>query len=159
MAFSMSDLIWVSNTSLLTCSYTNYGTTRAVLKGILCHTTRADCLQMNQHAPTWQRKTGHGERLISSRLVFKFAHWGSLCSEFNVSSIVCTLYPLLKCSYLLVAHSWRSCASQLDHQQNVCAACVNSTSAYSHALYHDTGHAHTSCTQFNWIFELMSSVL
>ena len=31
-------------------------------------------------------------------------------------------------------------------------------SAYSCTLYHDTGHAHTSCTHFNWIFGLMSSL-
>ena len=31
-------------------------------------------------------------------------------------------------------------------------------STNSHTLHRDTGRAHTSCTHFNWIFELMSSL-
>ena len=31
-------------------------------------------------------------------------------------------------------------------------------SANSRTLHRDTGRAHTSCTHFNWIFELMSSL-
>ena len=33
-----------------------------------------------------------------------------------------------------------------------------SISANSRTLHRDTGHAHTSCTHFNWIFELLSSL-
>ena len=36
--------------------------------------------------------------------------------------------------------------------------CMCSISANSRTLNRDTGRAHTSCTHFNWIFELMSSL-
>ena len=39
----------------------------------LCHAIRADYLLMNPHAPMPKMKTGHGGRLISSRLKFKSA--------------------------------------------------------------------------------------
>ena len=40
-------------------------------------------------------ETGRSRWLISSCLVFKSACWGSLCSEFNISSIICALQRLL----------------------------------------------------------------
>ena len=44
--------------------------------------------------------------------------------------------------------------------KRLCVARVRSpwTPAYFCGLYRDIGHAHTSCTHFNWIFELMSSL-
>ena len=44
--------------------------------------------------------------------------------------------------------------------KRLCVARVRSprTPTYFRGLYHDIGRAHTSCTHFNWIFELMSSL-
>ena len=109
---------------------------------------RADCLLMNPHAPMWQMKSGRVRRLINSRLVLK-SGWGSLCSEFNVLSIVCALWPL-PISILIGSFSTQSSTKSLY--------CTRSTSTYSRALYRYTGCAHTSCTHFNWIIELMSSL-
>ena len=36
--------------------------------------------------------------------------------------------------------------------------CTCSISMNSCTLYHNTGRAHTSCTHFNWIFEIVSSL-
>ena len=102
-------------------------------------------------------KPGCGRRLISSRLIFKSACWGSLCSKFDVSSIVCALYP----SLISILTLWLPLAEdrELPTQSSTKSLhCTCSISAYSHTLYHDTGHAHTSCTYFNWNFELMSSL-
>ena len=112
----------------------------------LCRTIRADCLLMNPHAPTRQMKTGCGGRLISSCLVFKSACWGSLCSEFNASNIVCAIYPLL----ISILTLWLPIAKIMSFSTQSSMKsfhCTCSTSAYSHTLYRDT-----SFTHFNRIF-------
>ena len=79
-------------------------------------------------------------------------------------SVVCSTFQalyVLFSPYLSVilpygCPSWRSWAPQLDHNKSLHCMCLISTC--SHALYHDTGSAHTSCTHYNWILELMSSL-
>ena len=84
----------------------------------LCHAIMAGCLLMNPHAPMRQMKTGCDKRLISLHLVFKSGRWGSLCSKFDIHMCSISL------SYLSLPFGCPLWASQLDHQQNVCAASV-----------------------------------
>ena len=74
---------------------------------------------MNPHA-------GRSGRLISSRLIFKSARWGSLCSAFNVSSII-PRYVLYS-AYLSVflPFGYPQLKIVLNHQQTLCAARVRS---------------------------------
>ena len=89
---------------------------------------------------------------------FKYAHWGSLCWAFNISSSISALEPLLiSIPTLLVVHiaeDYELLHSTLTKSLH----CMRSISANSRTLYCNTGCAHTSCTHFNWIFELLSSL-
>ena len=60
--------------------------------------------------PTWQIKTGRGRRLVSSCFYIQVCPLRlSMCSAFNISSIMCALIALThQYSYPLAAHSWRS---------------------------------------------------
>ena len=58
------------------------------------------------------------------------------------------------------AEEWRrlTCILYYVVTSTKSSRCMCSISANSRTLHRDTGRAHTSCTHFNWIFELMSSL-
>ena len=59
-------------------------------------------------------------------------------------------------SYSLVVHIAED--HELLHAISTKSSCCTRSITNSRTLYRNTGHAHTSCTHFNWIFELMSSL-
>ena len=83
------------------------------------------CLPTNEPAcaHTVNENWGGG-RLISSRLIFKAAWWGSLQRVWCFKHCMCSTALTYQYSYPLATHSWRLWASRLDHQQNLCPACI-----------------------------------
>ena len=114
---------------------------------VLCHAIRADCLLMDPHMPTWQMKIGRGGLVISLHLVFKSAHKGFLCSEFNVSNIV-SIALILPINILTL---WLSIVEDHEHLNSIIKK--NAHVQPPHTPVHYTTilgvPMHTSCTHFN----------
>ena len=123
----------------------------------LCHYIRADCLLMKLHVPTRWMNMGRGRWLVSLRVDSNLP--AEACSvgrlTFQAAYLLLNLY--LSASLLFgCPYHWRY---ELLHSTSTKSLrCMHSISANSRTQYGNTGHAHTSCTHFNWIFELMSSL-
>ena len=76
-------------------------------------------------------------------------------SAFQAAYLLSSLY--LSVFLLLVVHIAKD-YELLHSTLTKSSRCMCSISANSRTLHRDTGCAHTSCTHFNWIFELMSSL-
>ena len=86
---------------------------------------------------------------------FKSAHWGLLCQAFSISSSIFALKPLL----ISILTLWLSISLSFSTLLSTKSSrCTCSISTNIRTLYCNNGRAHTSCTHFNWIFELMSSL-
>ena len=96
------------------------------------------------------RGWGLGTRLISPlRLALSGAR--------HFKQPICSRAFTYQYSYSLVVHIAED--YELLHSTSTKSSrCMCSISANSRTLHRDTGRAHTSCTHFNWIFELMSSL-
>ena len=131
----------------------------------LCHAIRADCLLMNPHAAKQNWAWWTADKFVSNIQVCQLRL--SLQRIRCIKHRMCSSYsPYLSVFLPLAAHNhkWYSpyyitFATTEDRElvnTIIIKRCTHSISAYSRTLYCDTGRAHTSCTHFNWLFELMS---
>ena len=113
---------------------------------------------MKPYTPTWQINMGCGGWLVSLRVdstLPTVAH-SIGCSTFQAAHLLSSLYVsaflCLGCPYSAEDYEL------LNSTSTKSLHCTCSISANSHTLYRNTERAHTLCTHFNRIFEIMSSL-
>ena len=105
---------------------------------------------VNEHGAWWI--AGKFAR-VDSNLPLRLALSGTR----HFKQPICSRAFTYQYSYSLVVHIAED--YELLHSTSTKSSrCMCSISANSRTLYRDTGRAHTSCTHFNWIFELISSL-
>ena len=99
--------------------------------------------------------TGCGGRLISSRVHLSLPAEARSTGHSTVqaSNMLLNLYFSV---FLLFGYPYLKIEGFSTWPSRKSLYCTRSISVYSRGLYRDTGRTHTSCTHFNWIFELMS---
>ena len=98
---------------------------------------------------------GHGRWLVSSRQICPLRL--ALSGVRHFKQHICSRAFTCQYSYSLVVHITKD-YELLHSTLTKSLHCTHSISTNSCTLYRNTGCAHTSCTDFNWIFEIMSSL-
>ena len=101
---------------------------------------------------------GRGGLLVSSHVYIQICLLRlTLSGARHFKQPICSRAFTYQYSYSLVIHIAED--YELLHSTSTKSSrCMCSISVNSPTLHCDTGRAHTSCTHFNWIFELMSSL-